>query len=397
MIVGLLGALINNENLGCVALTYSLINLLERISKKHKITFDYYVFEVEPDSSKLSRITEKLGLERSRIHVYDVTPLFRIRRFIHHFSTGIISIKALRKCDLCIDLTGGDSFTDIYGQYTFDAETNVKLLIEKMGIPLILGPQTYGPFTLKKNITKAIKAIDGASMVMSRDQKSADYIHLFSEKEIDVTTDLAFEMPYEHNVTKSEKGVIKVGINVSGLLLNDKTESTTLSLQLKTDYDKFVCGVIDSLIEDGHYEIYCIPHVGTDGTDWIERRYGSRVNCLKPFEDPISAKSFIADMDVFIGSRMHATIGAFSTGVATIPVAYSRKFSGLYERIGYPYIVDLQTMPTEDAINITLYYTRKYDCLKKSVRECMQNVSTISRKNMSLLENAILKQTTKIK
>ena len=38
---------------------------------------------------------------------------------------------------------------------------------------------------------------------------------------------------------------------------------------------------------------------------------------------------------------MHATIAAVSSGVPTIPLAYSRKFMGVFEAIEYPYTVDL--------------------------------------------------------
>ena len=33
---------------------------------------------------------------------------------------------------------------------------------------------------------------------------------------------------------------------------------------------------------------------------------------------------------------MHATIGAISSGVATIPFSYSRKFEGLFGNLEYP-------------------------------------------------------------
>ena len=47
LIIGLEGAVINNDNMGCVALTCSLIAMLEKISKNLNVPFDYFVFEGE--------------------------------------------------------------------------------------------------------------------------------------------------------------------------------------------------------------------------------------------------------------------------------------------------------------------------------------------------------------
>ena len=57
---------------------------------------------------------------------------------------------------------------------------------------------------------------------------------------------------------------------------------------------------------------------------------------------------------------MHACIAAYSTGVAVVPVAYSRKFSGLFEgTLDYPYLIPVKGMSTDQALAYTL------DCLGK--------------------------------
>lgn len=390
MIIGLLGALINNENLGCLALTYSQINLIEEIAKAENINVKYYVFEGESDDEMTKLLEERLGLEPGKVTSYNVTPLFRFRRFIHHFGIGIKTWKAFNECDLFIDLTGGDSFTDIYGQYTFDSETKVKLLVKKLGKPLVLGPQTYGPFENKKNVKKAISAIEKANIVLSRDQKSIDYISSYTNKEIAVTTDLAFMLPFKRN-NVVPLGKVRVGINVSGLLIKDKTERTSLESVFKTDYEQYITRLIDWLLENETYEIYAIPHVGRDGNDWLKGIYGNRINYLGEYKDPISAKNDISDMDIFIGSRMHATVGAFSSGVCTIPVAYSRKFSGLYNHLNYDYVIDMTEMTTDVALETTVKYIEDYQNIKVNVLESMKKVHEESEKNRSIYRDILVK------
>ena len=47
---------------------------------------------------------------------------------------------------------------------------------------------------------------------------------------------------------------------------------------------------------------------------------------------------------------MHATIAAFSSGVPVIPVAYSRKFQGLFGSLGYDWVVDAKAASMDEAI-----------------------------------------------
>jgi len=72
-------------------------------------------------------------------------------------------------------------------------------------------------------------------------------------------------------------------------------------------------------------------------------------------------------MDVFVGSRMHATIASFTTGVPTIPVAYSRKFAGFFENLGYQVLVDLTSTGTDQAVEATLAYVADLDGMKRGV------------------------------
>ena len=58
-------------------------------------------------------------------------------------------------------------------------------------------------------------------------------------------------------------------------------------------------------------------------------------------------------MDFFMGARMHSTIGAFSAGVPVLPMAYSRKFNGLFvDTLNYPHMVDLKTQTKEEIITL---------------------------------------------
>lgn len=131
------------------------------------------------------------------------------------------------------------------------------------------------------------------------------------------------------------------------------------------------------------YSIYIIPHVGNDGLDYVRKVYGNQLNYCETYYDPISAKNKISQMDIFIGARMHATVAAFSSGVATIPTAYSRKFAGLYSNLGYPYTIDLVENNTEETIKQTIQYIREYKRYNMMSKNVKIRLRSYQKKHMS--------------
>ena len=394
--IGILGAPINNGNMGCLALTYSLLAMLEEISKELGIEFYYYDFEGEVDSTKTQMLCRNLGINVDRLTSNIIYPVESFLGFCHRPFKAIGTMTALKKCDFFIDLTEGDSFTDIYGDFIFNRNSNGKLLIESiLKKPLILGPQTYGPYRKDKNRAKAKKAIEAAAIVMTRDEASAKYVKLFTDRQIYTTTDLAFRLPYMNLEEGSrdngnDHSKIKVGVNISGLLSRNKTEATPTEFQLKTDYDAYVNELLKWLI-DNNYEVSLIPHVSADYEcgKVIAERY-PQIKQVQMYQNPMDIKSHISRCDIFIGARMHATVGAFSSGVATIPTAYSRKFNGLYESVGYYYIVDLLNDPTEENLDRTKEYVMKYKELKAVAQRCMDKINALENETIRMLKEQIL-------
>lgn len=388
IVIGLFGCRVNNENMGCVALTYSVLSILKAIEKETESSFKYILFESVPDKRKISSMCDEIGISDDAISVYPSGYYTSWRKQIQMFFSNLKMKKGIKKCDVIIDVTEGDSFTDIYGDIRFNDRTAVKLLIEKMGVPLILGPQTYGPFKEEhKNMVK--KTVTGAKLIISRDQQSADYLAEFTDRKVYVATDMAFFLPYnkQNIIDKTEK--IKIGINISGLLIKEKNEGTVLHTPLKTNYDEYMVKLLDYLTNNSLYEVHLIPHVGDDGVKYYGDKYDNVIIHSK-YYSPIEAKNTISQMDIFIGARMHATIAAFSSGVATIPTAYSRKFNGLFLNLGYNYVVDFCTMGTDEALNYTLECIDNIDKLKENVDKVEPVIKANKDEIMLLLSRGVL-------
>lgn len=369
--IGLFGAPVNNANLGCQALTYSVIDVLIRMCNRNNVHPKFHIFEFNPNETKKKMLCEKLGISVENVEVHKFQILRNFKHCIKHPLQSIKFICQMRNCDFIIDLTEGDSFTDIYGHDRFYNLSFNKKIIEKMGIPFVLGPQTYGPFNDAKIKKYAKKIIEGAELVISRDEMSSEFIHSFCNKHIVIGTDLAFGLPYQASkVTHNDK--VLIGINPSGLLVSKKIEATDLVNTNTVDYDKYLNLLINKLRSNNRVELHLISHVSDEAYETIGDING--VICHRAFSNPIDVKNLIASMDIFIGARMHATIAAFSSGVATIPNAYSRKFSGLYSTIGYNRVIDLQSMTTEKALEITYTYIKDYVKLKQEVNKCRGHI-----------------------
>jgi colanic acid/amylovoran biosynthesis protein len=369
--VGVFGALIDNDNLGCQALTYSIVSLLETISKDLNIQFHYNIFEIRANKQCTINFSNRLKIDTSKINALNQGNYHDILRKAKHFQDNKRMQLVIQKCAFAIDLTQGDSFTDIYGKYRFESLTQLKEIIENK-TKLLLGSQTYGPFQNPENEKKAADVIRRAEAVFTRDRISGNYVKKISGVTPILTCDLAFRLPYESRSNKKTGSAKRIGFNISGLLVSDKQEGTSTEFTLKTNYDEFVRDVLDNLISH-QYEVHLIGHVAADYTvnKMLKEKYPSVI--LAPeFDNPMDAKSYISSMDLFIGSRMHATIAALTSNTPVVPVAYSRKFTGLFENVDYPYVVDLQTEDTNEAVQAVIDRIENYDETKSATEKSYQ-------------------------
>ena len=94
-------------------------------------------------------------------------------------------------------------------------------------------------------------------------------------------------------------------------------------------------------------------------------------------------------MDIFIGSRMHSTIAAFSAGVLTIPVSYSRKFEGLFNSLEYEYVINGKTEDSESAFNKTLQYIENRKELLETQKKSQKLIEDKKKSFIISLEKVI--------
>lgn len=242
----------------------------------------------------------------------------------------------LRTYDLLIDSGAGDSFADIYGFQRLAWMLNAHRLAAKLRIPVVLGPQTIGPFDKAWGKYMGRYMLRKALQVHTRDSESASYsTNIMRVKPDALSTDVVFALPTP-DVNKTHD----VLFNVSGLLWQPNPH---------VDNDRYqhtVRGLIEDLQSNGR-TVTLLSHVienpRPDNDVPVCRALGEELGLDVVVPTNLAeARKAVAAANLVIGSRMHACLNALSTGTPSIPLAYSRKFAPLMDGVGWRHSIDLR-------------------------------------------------------
>ena len=266
--------------------------------------------------------------------------------------------KAVRGCDIVLDIGAGDSFTDIYGRSRILKILAAQYIVLLAGKPLVLSPQTIGPFGKPWIRWLALNVMRRARAVATRDALSTAFAREMGFRgPLIEATDVALRLPYEAPAPRAAGEPVKVGINVSGLLFNGGHTRDNM-FGLTVDYPALMRDVLRYFHGRGDCEIHLVSHVFSDSQPVEDDRCAIEILAAEfpgtivapAFPNPSMVKSYIAGMDFFTGARMHACIAAFSSGVPVLPMAYSRKFAGLFGTLGYGACADCKADSEEEVL-----------------------------------------------
>lgn len=379
---------IRNANRGCVALSISSMCIISEVLNKHGIGHKFFL----PDS----------GFNSNEKHTYDIdgdliefescnyadwsnlkTSLKQLALWVFKREEYNTNRSIFKNADFILDIGQGDSFADIYGKERFEMIDKIHKVARKNKTPYCILPQTIGPFKNEQIKLQAIESINKADLVMARDLQSLSFIKencpgIKSDEYIDV----AFFMPYKKQNFSND--FIHVGINVSSLLWHGGYTQNN-QFGLKSDYQQLIYDTLEFFVNFPEVKIHLVGHVLSGESDiendyevcyHLANKYPSEKVVLAPFFlSPIFAKNYIGGMDFFVGARMHAAIAAFSSGVSVYPMAYSRKFNGLFmDTLSYPYMGDLVNQDLDTVLNGMKQAFEQRESLKQIISERMKGV-----------------------
>lgn len=390
----LANAPVNNGNRGCVALSISSMFLINEVFRRRNINYELFL----PNAGWNDGAEHSIQIGNHVIKYIDCGyPIGdslkgSVKTLVKSITRKYYHNGGFRQADFVLDIGQGDSFSDIYGTQRFEEIDRIHKVSMFYSKPYCILPQTIGPFELPIIRKQAIKSIRSASMIMVRDHQSYNYVkeYLPELRNVYESIDVAFFLPYTRQQFDNEH--IHVGLNISALLWNGGYTKNN-QFALKVDYKESIRSIIDWMIKKDNVILHFIPHVVLQErnveNDYevsyeLYREYKSDRIVLSPFFlGPVEAKNYISGLDFFIGARMHATIAAFSSGVPVVPMAYSRKFNGLYtDTLDYNCLVDLKNDTETTVLNTVMAAFERREQLKVEILSRLEGVVKEKKKQL---------------
>jgi len=322
-------------------------------------------------------------------------------------------LREMHEADLIASIAGGDSFSDIYGLERFLYVSLPQLLALFLGKPLVLLPQTLGPFRTRVAKVIAKYILRRATLVYSRDHAGIKQVENWLGLDacagrLKFCYDVGFVLdpipPPNLEITGVDaspahwrKDSPLVGLNVSGLLFMGGYSRNNM-FGLRVEYEKLVYSLIDFLIEKKRARVLLIPHVfgSWDGSDspvcarvyeQIKTKYEDSVALARGTYDQSEIKYIIGLCDFFIGSRMHACIAALSQNVPAVAIAYTDKFIGVMQTIGMgASMADPRTLGEEEILSLV---DRAFEQRASARRELEQRIPQVRERVLNLFTEVL--------
>lgn len=287
-------------------------------------------------------------------------------------STGRIGflnpgLQTLRRSKAVFDISGGDSFTDLYGRKRYETVVLPKRIALSQNRPLILLPQTFGPFRLPQHQREARTLICRSRQAWARDSDSFLRLREILGSDFDPArhrqgVDVAFSLPsvqppipeeFADWLTADEP---LAAVNVSGLLFRSAANQRRFGL--RADYAAAVFKLVTWLLDVEGVRVLLIPHVIGDSPE-SDQVACKAVREALPSSDrlrqapqglnALETKWLISRSSWITAARMHATIAALSTHVPVSATAYSDKVAGVFRDCGLgAEISDARALSTND-------------------------------------------------
>lgn len=359
----LAGAAPDTGNHGVTALCHSAVLGLQERGIENFTIFDHGAGLGPAGDQEVVGKARTEGLAfRAGKRVYQEANMHHVR-LRQLMGLGSSALNAMHAANAVLDVSGGDSFTDLYGSARFDQVVLPKLMALDADVPLILLPQTYGPFRSARSRRIAKHILKNCTLAFARDINSLDQIKSllgadYDEQKFRLGVDMAFGLP-----AVNQPGDIRTevaGINVSGLLWNNPEEARG-RFNLKADYRASLVKLCRYILNTSDLDILLVPHVTPSGgresdlvashalQEMLPNSIQARVKIETEAQTPAALKGVIANTSWFAGARMHATIAALSSAVPVANMAYSRKALGVFGCCGAAsHVYDMRELNTAD-------------------------------------------------
>lgn len=247
----------------------------------------------------------------------------------------------LAECDLLLSI-GGDNYSLDYDLGSLAYFVSVAEAMLELGKPALLWGASAGPFSRLPAVERQMaRHLQRLSAVTVRETHSHQYLRgLGLGDNLHLVADSAFvlrpqPMALEGFWPAHTEGVLALNLSP---LVDGVRKRAGAKTELLDEAARFVRGVV----ADTGLGVLLLPHVAPlDGSAFnndehylaqLQQRLsdlGARVRSAPGGLNACQLKYILSQCRFLIGARTHATVGALSSGVPTVSIAYSVKARGI--------------------------------------------------------------------
>lgn len=301
-------------------------------------------------------------------------------------------------------MSGGDLICSDYGTQVLRHFLEPVHWAHAHGVPCALIGQSIGKFTCDEDIAIWKAAESKATLITVREPLTKQYLvnELGSDPDkIHETSDCAFLLNPDEKLAgiyrKSKPSPI-VGVSISESICKWTAANDDAHISAWAD-------IIARMMNEWGASVVMIPHVQDPGSDdrvaatkvWRQLGFDSRITLAGGDLSASEFKGILSTCDMVVAERMHAAIGALSTGVPTVPIGYSIKAEGIITQIFQGTDLDPQSavMPMQDFLDVSVSWPKlnqfwhNREAYALTIQTRLPALRDSSQKNFDLLTSLI--------
>ncbi len=283
------------------------------------------------------------------------------------------TVMAYLKSDIVVSTPGGYLFS--YGKGRALIVLFFSIIFPILaGKPVYLFPQSFGPLKYQYEYWLARWILARTRCNMAREPVSLRYLEACNapKERSYLLPDMAFAYESasqpEARAWLTKQKILPAGdCPLFGLTVIDWAAQYP-GFQYQREYESAIASLIKYYINKYHGKVIFYPQCWGPTPFEDDRIPAKRIAALvEEFEDSILVveqpvmprllKSIYAEMDIFLGTRMHSNIFTLSGGVPVIAIGYLHKTQGIAAQVGIEeWVIDIQEM-------IAPYLISKFDKL----------------------------------
>jgi colanic acid/amylovoran biosynthesis protein len=244
--------------------------------------------------------------------------------------------------------------------------------------PLVLLPQTIGPFWGRVHVWAARQTLKSARLIMLRDEESrrlaTDVLRLPAECSI-VAADMAlFFGDVVSGTSPATRQDRLIGISV----LDWGVHMPLFGRQ--AEYEAAIAGAVTTLVAQGYQVAFLVQ---SDTAVWGENDEVPIKRIIARLDDASQAAvkgawtvplqkelilQFYGQFQLMIATRMHAVILSLAAGTPVVPIAYtSKNWAFVHATALEPITLDIATVESDAIIAAVTTVLNNYDCWQKQL------------------------------